>query len=193
MGYNEDKMTNLNNAIITGLATFYLGLTASPALGKDAAGKSIPTLADKATCSSLSSVELMKKDLTCFTELAKTIQRYDGWQSPCSNEKYGQKDGRLGSLEYAKSLIMEYILWNSDCDKVRKGELSPSMIAYLVAGTIKDNFIPADVNGDCYLSPADDLNNDGDITLEDLTAYQATATSSNPKIKCNYEKAEERK
>ncbi|MBS3118096.1 hypothetical protein J4417_00245 [Candidatus Woesearchaeota archaeon] len=185
-------MVNIKTAIITGLAAFYLGLTSSPALA-DAPAYSKTTLADKATCSSSSSVELMEKDLTCFTELAKTIQRYDGWQSPCSSEKADPKDGRLGSLEYAKSLIMEYILWNSDCDKVRKGELSPSMIAYLVAGTIKDNFIPADVNGDCYLSPADDLNNDGYITLEDLTAYQATATSSNPKIKCNYEKTEKRK
>src|SRR3989344_271024 len=114
-------MVNIKTAIITGLAAFYLGLTSSPALA-DAPAYSKTTLADKATCSSSSSVELMEKDLTCFTELAKTIQRYDGWQSPCSSEKADPKDGRLGSLEYAKSLIMEYILWNSDCDKVRKGD-----------------------------------------------------------------------
>ena len=185
-------MTNLRNAIITGLTAVYLGLTSSPALA-DAPVYSKTTLADKVTCSSSSATELMKKDLTCFTDLAEKIQRYDGWQSPCSNEPYGPKDGRLGSLEYSKALVMDFLLLRSDCDSVRKGVLPSSLVAYMVMGTISDNFIPADVNGDCYLSLADDLNGDGNITLEDLTAYQATATSSHPKIKCNYEKPEERK
>lgn len=188
-------MTNLRNTIVTGLTAIYLGLTSSPALGKDIEDKpKSTTLADKVTCSSLSPTESIKKNLTCFKDLAETIQRYDGWQSPCSSEKYGPKDGRLGPQEYAKALVMEYLLFRSDCDEVRKGKNLPSsLVAYLVMGTIKDNFIPADVNGDCYLSPADDLNKDGMITIEDLQAYQATSTSSNPKIKCDYEKTENKK
>lgn len=186
-------MTNLKNIIITGLAAVYLGLTASPALGQDDTTKIKYTLADKATCLSLSSEKLDRNNLTCFKNLAGKIQKYDGWQYRSGKGTAGSKDGRLSPLEYATAIIDDFLSWNEGCNQKGECKVPKTMITYMVGDTIRTEAIPADVNGDCYLSPADDLNGDGNITLEDLTAYQATATSSNPKIKCNYEKTEKTK
>lgn len=149
------------------------------------------TLVDKVTCSALSSSELEQRNLTCFVNLPNLIQRYDGWEYKFFEaESAGPKDNKLGLFEYVTALIDE--CYSLELCVEPSSEYEKEVLGAILLKVAKKNIqmaIPADINRDCYLSQADDVypvgNPDGIITLEDLTQFQATATSTRP-VKCNY-------
>lgn len=169
------------------LTAVYLGLVA-PSLGKDNAKAKFPlALADKATCESTTVPgELGRKGLTCLRDLSTIIQRYDG-RTDSSDEITGQKDNRLSTFEFTAGTVSTILLMSNS----NQTDLPAAYWDSLANTVINDFFRPADINRDCYLSPADDVypvgKPDNMITLEDLTRYRTTATSIHSKAKCSYE------
>lgn len=127
---------------------------------------------------------------TCERNIATYIDTYDGRPRFFGEGTYGVQDRKVASKEYRDWLFDQVcILAQTTPTEVetqaKSKDLADTIGAAMVYLTVfisyERQFLPLDVNRDCFVDANDDLNNDDMITYEDSIAYSALPKNKRPK------------
>lgn len=127
---------------------------------------------------------------TCERNIATYVDTYDGRPRFFGEGTYGIRDRKVASKEYRDWLFDQVCILAqttpTEVETQAKSKdpadtVSAAMVYLTVSASFERQFLPLDVNRDCFVDTKDDVNKDDMITLEDQTAY--TTLPKNQRIK----------